>query len=269
MGLDVNKQDAESVSTLEVIEGEVRDGEKVRRKGVYLLPNLFTTAALFSGYYAILASMSGYFEKASVAIFIAMVLDGLDGRVARLTNTQSDFGAQYDSLSDLIAFGIAPSVLIYSWSLQSLGKVGWMASFIFAACTALRLARFNVQVEMVDKKYFVGLASPSAAAMITSYVWFSYDMGLTSNTMAALAAILTVFISSLMVCNFRYLSFKEIDFRGRVPFAAILFIMILFSVIFIDPPKVLFLMFFIYALSGPFLFLKTRLFKNKATTDIL
>ncbi len=246
-----HEPERESSVTFEVVEGEVSGGKKVRRRGVYLLPNLFTTAALFSGYYAILASMSGYFEKASIAIFLAMILDGLDGRVARLTNTQSEFGAQYDSLSDLIAFGVAPSVLIYNWGLFELGKAGWMASFIFAACTALRLARFNVQDESSDKRFFTGLASPSAAAIVTSYVWFAHDVSLVGTLMWVFGLLLTVFVGALMVSNVKYYSFKTIDFRGRVPFAAIVILLIIFSVVFIDPPKVLFVVFLVYALSGP------------------
>lgn len=261
----------ESAVTFEVVEGELSGDKKIRRRGVYLLPNLFTTAALFSGYYAILASMSGFYEKAAIAIFLAMILDGLDGRVARLTNTQSAFGAQYDSLSDLIAFGVAPSVLIYSWGLDSLGKAGWMASFIFAACTALRLARFNVEEESSDKRFFTGLASPSAAAIVTAFVWFSHDMSLTSAGMAGVGLLLTVVIGSLMVSNVKYYSFKKIDFKGRVPFAAIVLLLMVFSIIFIDPPKVLFAVFLIYALSGP-VWAAKRWFKinrNKADSSTI
>ena len=258
--------ESESAVTFEVVEGEVSNGKKVKRRGVYLLPNLFTTAALFSGYYAILASMSHFFEKASIAVFIAMVLDGLDGRVARLTNTQSKFGAQYDSLSDLIAFGVAPSILIYNWGLVDLGKAGWMASFIFAACAALRLARFNVEEESSDKRFFTGLASPSAAAIITAFVWFSHDMAFQWVGVKYLGLLLTILIGGLMVSNVKYYSFKKIDFKGRVPFAAIVFVMIVFSIIFIDPPKVLFLVFFAYALSGPLWALKrwVKINRNKA-----
>jgi len=242
----------ESAVTFEVVEeGELSGGERVRRRGVYLLPNLFTTAALFSGYYAILASMSGYFEKAAIAIFLAMFLDGLDGRIARLTNTQSQFGAQYDSLSDLIAFGMAPSILAYNWGLSHLGKAGWMASFIFAACAALRLARFNVQSESVDKRFFIGLASPSAAAIVTSLIWLYDDMSLAGSFPEIIALLVTVGAGALMVTNLKYYSFKTIDFKGRVPFVFIVFMLIIFSVIFIDPPKVLFAIFFTYALSGP------------------
>src|SRR5690606_13859745 len=155
----------------EVIEEEVVGGTKVRHKGVYLLPNLFTTASLFSGFYAIVAAMNGLFDNAAIAIFVSMVLDGLDGRVARLTNTQSRFGEEYDSLADMVAFGVAPALVAFTWILSTLGKFGWIAAFIYLAGAALRLARFNTQIGSVDKRYFVGLPSPSAAAVVAGTVW--------------------------------------------------------------------------------------------------
>lgn len=227
---------------------------KVKRpKGIYLLPNLFTTAALFSGFYAVLAAMNGQFEHASIAIFLAMLLDGLDGRVARLTHTQSAFGAEYDSLSDMVAFGLAPSLVIYVWSLQALGKLGWLAAFIFTAAAALRLARFNTQVEHSDKRYFQGMPSPSAAAILASSVWVAVDYGIEGADVSFLATILTFVTGLLMVSNIRYNSFKEVDFRGKVPFIVIVFIMLAFAIILVHPPLILFLVFMAYAVSGPVL----------------
>ncbi len=230
----------------------------VRRKGVYLLPNLFTTSALFCGFYAVIAAMNGLFEKGAVAIFIAMILDGLDGRVARLTNTQSAFGAEYDSLSDLVAFGVAPAVLLYAWNLSLLGKVGWVAAFVFTACAALRLARFNTQVETADKNYFTGLPSPSAAAVITAFVWMSYDNQISHTFLPILSVVLIVLIAVLMVSNVKYHSFKQLDLKGRVPFVVILLAILTLAIIFIDTPKMLLLVFLGYALSGPILLIKRK-----------
>lgn len=223
-----------------------------RRRGIYLLPNLFTTAALFAGYYAIVAAMNSRFEPAAIAIFVAMLLDGLDGRVARMTNTQSEFGAQYDSLSDVISFGLAPALVIYSWSLSALGKLGWLAAFIYTAGAALRLARFNVQLAVADKRYFTGLASPAAAAVITGLVWAFHDYGVGGEQLRWLAFGATVACGLLMVSNVRYYSFKDLDVRGRVPFFALLIIVLIFVLVSTDPPKVLFGAFLLYALSGPF-----------------
>ncbi|WP_127477794.1 CDP-diacylglycerol--serine O-phosphatidyltransferase [Sulfurivermis fontis] len=222
-----------------------------RPRGIYLLPNLFTTAALFAGFYAIVAAMNGQYVAAPVAIYIAMVLDGIDGRVARLTNTQSAFGAEYDSLSDMVSFGLAPALVVYSWALESLGKVGWLAAFIYAAAAALRLARFNTQVHVADKRFFQGLASPSAAAIVAGLVWVSHDLGLEGETMRWVAFVLTLAAGLLMVSNIRYHSFKGLDLRGKVPFVAILIVVLVYVTITIDPPKVLFGVFLLYALSGP------------------
>ncbi|MDM8568924.1 CDP-diacylglycerol--serine O-phosphatidyltransferase [Thiotrichales bacterium HSG1] len=229
-----------------------------RRRGIYLLPNLFTTAALFSGFYAIVAAIHGKFEAAAIAIFIGMILDGLDGRVARMTNTQSDFGTEYDSLSDLICFGLAPALLVYQWSLSSLieitnflGKLGWLAAFIYTACTALRLARFNTQVDKVDKAYFQGLASPAAAGVLAGFVWLGTDYQIDGANIVWLTWLVTIFSGLLMVSKFRYRSFKDLDFKGKVPFVKILAIMMLFALISINPPQILFLIFLIYAISGP------------------
>lgn len=228
---------------------------KKPRRGIYLLPNLFTTAALFCGFYAIVASINGKFETAAIAIFIAMLLDGIDGRVARLTNTESDFGAEYDSLADMVSFGLAPALVVYLWSLSKLGKVGWLVAFVYVACAALRLARFNTQVSHTDKNYFQGLASPSAAAMVAGLVW-NGDLLLQYIPMSVLqtiALILTFFAGLLMVSNVRYHSFKGINWRGRVPFVTIL--MIVFVLVFVStaPSLMLFAIFFIYTLSGPVL----------------
>lgn len=235
--------------------------EKKRRRGIYLLPNLFTTACLFSGFYAVVASMGGRYEAAVIAVFIAMIMDGLDGRVARLTNTQTDFGAQYDSLADMVSFGVAPSLVMYTWSLNHLGKLGWLAAFVYTAAAALRLARFNTQVGVADKRYFQGLASPAAAATLMGGVWVAVDYGatyqLSGEDFRIPAFILTVACGILMVSNVRFRSFKDLDLKGKIPFVALLAVVLVFVFISIDPPQVLFLIFFVYAISGPFLMVAT------------
>jgi CDP-diacylglycerol--serine O-phosphatidyltransferase len=231
----------------------VQDMVKKTRRGIYLLPNLFTTAALFAGFYAILAAVNSKFEAAAVAIFVAMLLDGLDGRVARLTKTQTSFGAEYDSLSDMVSFGLAPALVMFTWTLSDLGKLGWLAAFIYTASGALRLARFNTQVDVVDKKYFQGLPSPSAAAIVASSIWLGVDYGLDSESLRWPAAILTTLVGLLMVSNFRYNSFKEIDFHGKVPFIVLVVVVVGLAIIQTHPPTVLFLMFTAYAVSGPVL----------------
>jgi CDP-diacylglycerol--serine O-phosphatidyltransferase len=222
-----------------------------RPRGIYLLPNLFTTAALFAGFYAVLAATQGRFEAAALAIFAAQALDGIDGRVARITQTQSEFGAEYDSLSDMVAFGVAPALVAYHWSLGGLGKLGWLAAFVFTAAAALRLARFNTQVRIADKRYFQGLASPAAAAIIASGVWLGADMGIAGADVSWLAAFLTACAGLLMVSNFRYISFKQLNVQGRVPFLLAVAVMLGFAVVFIHPPLMLFLMATTYAISGP------------------
>ncbi|MBF0218347.1 MAG: CDP-diacylglycerol--serine O-phosphatidyltransferase [Gammaproteobacteria bacterium] len=222
-----------------------------KRRGIYLLPNLFTTAALFSGFYAIIAAFNGRFEPAVIAIFVAMILDGVDGRVARLTNTQSAFGAEYDSLSDMVSFGLAPAILIYAWSLSHLGKLGWIAAFIYTAGAALRLARFNTQLAEADKRFFQGLPSPAAAAIIAGMVWVSIDAEKLGVDFRWLAMLLTLFTGVLMVSNVRFYSFKKLDLHGRVPFVALLAMVLVFVLISLHPPQVLFATFIIYALSGP------------------
>lgn len=253
--------EVESGVTFEVVEGGVEGGRNVRRRGIYLLPNLFTTAALFCGFYAVVASMNGLFEKACVAMFVAMFLDGLDGRVARLTNTQSAFGAEYDSLSDLVAFGLAPALVVYTWSLNALGKVGWMVSFVYVACAALRLARYNAQVETADKRYFTGLPSPTAAAVVASLVWVGFDWQFVGPDYAVVVAGVTLLIAVSMVSNVRYTSFKDVDFKGRVPFVFILFVVMIFAVVFVDPPITLFIASFGYTLTGTFMSFWNRMRK--------
>jgi CDP-diacylglycerol--serine O-phosphatidyltransferase len=228
------------------------------RRGIYLLPNLFTTAGLFAGFYAIISAMSNNFADAAIAIFVAMLMDGIDGRVARLTHTTSEFGVQYDSLSDMVCFGLAPSLVVFEWALRGMGehgwmwsKLGWLAAFIYTASAALRLARFNTQVASGDKGYFQGLPSPSAAAVLAGLVWFSEDNGLTGADMWVTGSILTVVMGLLMVSKIRYYSFKEIDFRGRVPFVALVFAVLILVVISSHPPSVLFFGFLIYVISGP------------------
>lgn len=244
--------------------------EKKPRRGIYLLPNLFTTGCLFAGFYAIVAAMGGRFEAAAIAIFIAMIMDGLDGRVARLTNTQSAFGAEYDSLADMVSFGLAPALVVYVWLLSDLGKPGWLAAFVYTAGTALRLARFNTQVGRADKRYFQGLASPAAAAVIAGLVWVGQGYDLGGRNMAITAAIITVMVGVFMVSNVRYRSFKDLDLKGRVPFVAVLVIVLVFVLISIDPPQILFAGFAVYALSGPVVTLVTlrrRRAERKAHSD--
>ena len=229
--------------------------EQRTRRGIYLLPNMFTTAGLFAGFYAIVAAMNGRFEPAAVAIFVAMIMDGIDGRVARLTNTQSQFGIEYDSLADMISFGLAPALVMYEWSLQSMvsvgwAKLGWLAAFIYTAAAALRLARFNSQAETAEKTYFRGLPSPSAAGALAGLVWAATDIGFKGEELVYLAFVLTIAMGLLMVSNIRYFSFKEINFKHRVPFVAMLLVVMVYVFASIDPPKVLFAGFVIYAISG-------------------
>ena len=226
---------------------------KKLRRGIYLLPNLFTTAALLAGFYSIVAAMGARYEAAAVGIFVAMVLDGADGRIARLTNTQSAFGAEYDSLADMVSFGLAPALVVYVWSLSGMGKLGWLAAFFYAAATALRLARFNTQVGTADRRYFQGLPCPAAAAVVAGLVWFATDHGAAGLEVTPFAFLVTVITGVLMVTNIRYHSFKELDLKGRVPFVAVLLVVAVFVFVSSDPPLVLFALFALYALSGPVL----------------
>lgn len=235
------------------------EGAEHRNKGIYLLPNLFTTSGLFAGFYAIVAAMRGDFEYAAIAIFIAMIMDGLDGRVARLTNTQSAFGAEYDSLADVVSFGIAPSLVAYSWGLSSLGKPGWLVAFFFAAGTALRLARFNSRLDVQDKKYFQGLPCPSAAGLVAGMIWVAHDYGVPGQELWVIAAVVTLITGALMVSSIGYYSFKELDLKGHVPFVAVLAVLLIIVCVSIDPPLVLLSTFALYVLSGPVLSIKRRI----------
>ena len=232
--------------------------EKRRRRGIYILPSLFTTASLFAGFYAIVQAMNGNFEYAPLAIFIAAILDALDGRIARLTHTESDFGAEYDSLVDMVSFGLAPALIMYEWALSGMGKLGWLAAFIYTAGAGLRLARFNTQTGVADKRYFRGLPSPAAAAVVVGLVWVLHANGVPGKEISIAALIVTVMAGVLMVSNVRYRSFKDVDLRGRVSFMTILAMPLVFVLLFQNPPQVLFLTFFVYALSGPLGFVFRR-----------
>jgi CDP-diacylglycerol---serine O-phosphatidyltransferase len=244
------------------------ESPSLRERGIYLLPNLFTSAALFSGFYAIVSAMNFKYEQAAIAIFVAMVMDGLDGRVARMTNTQSAFGAEYDSLSDMVSFGVAPALIMYVWALKPLGKIGWIAAFIYCACAALRLARFNTKLEdpFQDKRFFQGLPSPAAAALLAGFVWVSYEYGISGREiffgaikMQWLAWGLTVFAAGSMVSDLSFYSGKDINLKKSVPFVAVLAIMLGFVLVSYSPPEVLFAVVFVYALSGYYLWIKTKL----------
>ena len=221
-----------------------------RRKGIYILPNLFTLAALFGGFYAIVMAMNGRFDYAAVGVFCAMVLDSLDGRVARMTNTQSAFGEQMDSLSDMVSFGAAPALIAYEWALKGLGRWGWIAAFVYCACAALRLARFNVNTAVVDKRYFQGLPSPAAAALVTGFIWIMTDADIRGPAVAWPMFALALYSGLTMVTNVPFYSFKDVQMKKSVPFAVIVLIALGIAAINIDPPTVLFGLFVIYGLSG-------------------
>ena len=224
----------------------------LRRRGIYLLPNLFTTAALFAGFYAIVQAMNGRFGESAIAILVAGLLDGLDGRVARLTRTQSEFGAEYDSLSDMVSFGAAPALVLYEWVLKDLGRFGWIAAFVYCAGAALRLARFNVMIDVVDKRFFQGLPSPAAAALVAGFVWLVHDNKIRVDAYGLpwIAAFVALYGGLTMVSNAPFYSFKDVNFRKSVPFWAILLIVLGFVLVSSDPPIVLFLLFCAYGLSG-------------------
>lgn len=230
---------------------EQQPSDTPRGKGIYLLPNLFTTAGLFSGFYAVIASMQGHFTAAAVAVFVAMLFDSFDGRIARMTNTQSAFGAEYDSMADMVSFGVAPALVSYNWALSGLGKVGWLAAFIYTVGAALRLARFNTQVGIADKRYFQGLASPAAAAIVVGLVWVGSDFDIPGHTISWLVAVITFLAGVLMVSNFRYPSFKEVAWKEKVSFLAILIVVGVLVVVSLQPALVLFTVFTLYAISGP------------------
>ena len=224
---------------------------KTGRIGIYLLPNLFTTASLFAAFCSLIASMRGQYDIAAIAILIGIITDGLDGRIARLTNTETDFGAVYDSLSDMVTFGVAPALLLYGWILQDLGKLGWLIAFVYTAAVALRLARFNTQLKISDKRYFQGLSSTLAAATVASFVWFCQENEWSSHLVASVAAGLAVITAILMVSNIRYYSFKELDFKGKVPFLYVLGLVVSFVAIAAAPSLVIWLGSLAYAISGP------------------
>ncbi len=231
------------------------------RKGIYLLPNLLTTGALFAGFYAIIAATADNFEQAAIAIVVAMLLDGFDGRVARLTHTSTEFGSQYDSLSDMVSFGIAPALVMYFWALihfqgyPVMSKLGWLAAFFYTAAAALRLARFNTRISKDSKRYFQGLPSPAAAAAMVGFIWVCHDMQLSRADFAIPALIITVILGALMVSNFSYYSFKDVSPGERVPFYALLAIVVGFILASIDTPKLFFALFAVYAMSGPITYL--------------
>jgi CDP-diacylglycerol--serine O-phosphatidyltransferase len=236
------------------IDPEITEGESVmvrkRRKGIYILPNLFTLAALFGGFYAVIMAINGHFDMAAVGIFCAMVLDSLDGRVARMTNTQSAFGEQMDSLSDMVSFGAAPAIISYVWALQGLGRWGWIAAFVYCACAALRLARFNVNTGVVDKRYFQGLPSPAAAALVAGFIWLMTDQGVKGSSVAWPMFALALYSGLTMVTNVPFYSFKDVHMKKSVPFAVIVSIALVIAIINIDPPIVMFAMFVLYGFSG-------------------
>lgn len=251
-------------------EGRDEQGRKVRHRGVYLLPNLFTTANMFAGFFSIVCAIQGSFTQAVIALFVAMIFDALDGRVARMTHTESAFGAEYDSLSDMVAFGVAPALLAYQWALSEMGNAGLTIAFIYTACAALRLARFNTQIDVVDKRWFIGLASPAAAGVMAGMVWSvnSFGDGGVTGADLPMAAVMLfgIFVAAaglLMVSNIKYYSFKDLDLKGRVPFVAILVIVLAFAVVFSDAPRMLLLIFMAYAVSGPVQFVLQLRKKNK------
>ena len=229
-----------------------------RRKGIYVLPNLFTLAALFGGFYAIVMAIDGRFDQAAVGVFCAMVLDSLDGRVARMTNTQSAFGEQMDSLSDMVSFGAAPALIAYVWALKGLGRWGWIAAFVYCACAALRLARFNVNTAVVDKRFFQGLPSPAAAAMVAGFIWLMTEAGVAGEQVRWWMFGLMLFAGLTMVTNVPFYSFKDVSFKRSVPFVVIVLMALGIAVINIDPPTVIFGLFVIYGLSGYVLYVWRR-----------
>ena len=242
--------------------------------GVYLLPNLVTSGALFCGFYSIITAISGNYILAAIYILFAMILDGLDGRVARMTNTQTSFGEYFDSLSDMLCFGVAPALLIYLSSLSMftsgyLAKISYIACFIYIASTAIRLARFNSRNQTTDKKYFMCLASPAAAAILICYVWLMQDLGVNIQSYITLTIILIVSLSILMISNIAYMSFKDVNFRQKITYIMLFAISLAISFVSFDPPKVLFIFFLFYGLSGPGLFLFRRFKRSKLNvTDI-
>jgi CDP-diacylglycerol--serine O-phosphatidyltransferase len=241
--------------------------EPRRSKGIYMLPNMVTLAALFGGFYAVVMAMNGRYDLATVAIFASMVLDSLDGRIARMTNTQSAFGEQMDSLSDMVSFGAAPALIAYEWTLRGLGRWGWIAAFVYCACAALRLARFNVNTGVVDKRYFQGLPSPAAAALVAGFIWLMTETGVKPEDVSWVMFALTLYAGLTMVTNVPFYSFKDLSLKRSVPFAALVLVALGIAVINIDPPTVLFLLFVVYGLSGYGVYAWRRV-KGKPTSVI-
>ncbi len=241
--------------------------EPRRSKGIYMLPNMVTLAALFGGFYAVVMAMNGRYDLATVAIFASMVLDSLDGRIARMTNTQSAFGEQMDSLSDMVSFGAAPALIAYEWTLRGLGRWGWIAAFVYCACAALRLARFNVNTGVVDKRYFQGLPSPAAAALVAGFIWLMTETGVKPEDVSWVMFSLTLYAGLTMVTNVPFYSFKDLSLKRSVPFAALVLVALGIAVINIDPPTVLFLLFVVYGLSGYGVYAWRRV-KGKPTSVI-
>ena len=246
-----------------------------RRKGIYILPNLFTLAALFGGFYAVVMAMNGRFDLAAVGVFCAMVLDSLDGRVARMTNTQSAFGEQMDSLSDMVSFGAAPALIAYEWALKGLGRWGWIAAFVYCACAALRLARFNVNTGVVDKRFFQGLPSPAAAALVAGFIWLMTEIGVRGEDLDWISwkqvtwtmFVVTLYAGLTMVTNVPFYSFKDVQMKKSVPFVVIVLIALVIAIINIHPPIVLFSVFVVYGLSG-YVVYGWRKYKGQQTSVI-
>ena len=253
---------------------KIKQKNYLGKRSFYLLPNILTTSSLFAGFYSIVQAMNGAYDHAALAIFIALILDGLDGRVARLTNTQSSFGAEYDSLSDMVSFGVALGLIVYVWARQPLGKLGWIAAFIYCTCAAFRLARFNVKLDIDNKQFFFGLPSPAAAALIASFIWISYDNGISGNEiflgffqMQWFAFLLTIFAALSMVTDLRYYSGKDINLRNSQPFIAILVIVMIFGLISHNPAEIIFIILMAYALSGYVMFFRNRYIRNMRKKD--
>lgn len=244
---------------------EPKSEMRTRSRGIYLLPNLFTVSALFAGFYAIVAATKGLFDTAAVAIFVAMLFDGLDGRVARLTHTQSEFGAQMDSLSDMVCFGVTPALVLYQWSLFGLGKLGWLAAFIYTVCSALRLARFNSMDDPTDKRYSKGLTTTVAAGFVASTIWACTQYQIPGDQIRVVIAIMVVCVAMLKVSTIPYRSFKDFDARNKIPFLAIVLLALIFAFIALDPPDVLFACFALYVLSGPVMWVWHFIVKMRAS----
>jgi len=240
---------------------------KKRRKGIYVLPNLLTLGGLFGGFYAIVMAMNERFDLAALGVFAAMIFDSLDGRVARMTNTQSAFGEQMDSLSDMVSFGAAPALIAYEWALRGMGRWGWIAAFVYCACAALRLARFNVNTGVVDKRYFQGLPSPAAAALVMGFIWICTELDVTGPSVAWPVSLLTLYTGLTMVSNVPFYSFKDIKMKKSVPFTVIVLVALLIAVVNIHPPIVLFAAFMVYGISGYVLY-AVRKVKGQQTSVI-